>query len=72
MTMNDASSLFIKYRFSESAKVVKKDVGLIWDRDQKLRNLLLICPVRDKRLVEKTIYLLIKCRQVRHSQYIMV
>jgi len=46
MTMNDASSLFIKYRFSDSAKVVKKEVGLIWDRDQKLRNILLICPVR--------------------------
>ena len=46
MTMNDASSLFIKYRFSGSAKVVKKDVGLIWDRDQKLGSILIICPVR--------------------------
>ena len=40
MTMNDASSLFIKYRFSDSAKVVKKDVGLIFLFESATQN----CP----------------------------
>lgn len=41
-------------------------------KDPNQGTIILICPVRDKILVEKTVYLLVKCRQVRYNQYLQV
>jgi hypothetical protein len=41
-------------------------------KDPNQGTIILICPVRDNILVEKTIYNLIKCRQVRYNQYLQV
>jgi len=52
--------------------LIQTGLFFLLDQDQKLRSIILICPARDSMLVVKTIYRLIKCRQVRNNLYLQV